>query len=508
MRNSTLQPGSDLDSTVAEATDADEPSAPRAKPETPMLSRRKLLWQFGAASGVALLGANVTTAQPAHDMANMPGMDHSKPPTPPVVVPTAPPSVTPPAAQTKPANAPTARPVAGGNKLAKYQPVVGPNGRTLPFKLVDGVKVFHLIAEVVAHKFTDGLEVEAWGYNGGTPGPLIEAVEGDRIRIYVTNHLPEPTTVHWHGLFLPSGMDGVSGLTQKPIEVDDTHRYEFTLTKPGTFMYHPHFDEMIQIALGMVGMIVVHPKVPARETRRVRDYSWMIHEWKVDIGAKRPDPMAMNDFNVLTINSKCFPSTAPVLAEVGDLVRIRIGNLGPMDSHPIHLHGYAFEVVYTDGGPVPRTARWPETTVLVPVGACRVIEFIADTPGDWAIHCHMTHHVMNQMGHDVANVIGAKTDKIGHKINKQIPGYMVMGETGMGDMMEMKMPQNSISMRGGPGPFSNIDMGGMFTIVKVRQKLPANGADPGWYENPPGTVATNATAQELTRDSIQTARKS
>ena len=218
--------------------------------------------------------------------------------------------------------------------------------------------------------------------------------------------------------------------------------------------------------------------------------------------------MAMNDFNVLTINSKCFPSTAPVLAEVGDLVRIRIGNLGPMDSHPIHLHGYAFEVVYTDGGPVPRTARWPETTVLVPVGACRVIEFIADTPGDWAIHCHMTHHVMNQMGHDVANVIGAKTDKIGRKINKQIPGYMVMGETGMGDMMEMKMPHNSISMRGGTGPFANIDMGGMFTIVKVRQKLPADGADPGWYENPPGTVATNATVQELTRDSIQTARKS
>ncbi|MBP9086578.1 MAG: copper oxidase [Kofleriaceae bacterium] len=474
----------------------------------PALSRRALLWQVGAASGAALLGSRVATAQPAHEMANMPGMDHSKSPSPPVAVPVTAPPASRRTTQPSPVSAPVARPVVGTIKTAKYQPVIGPNGRTLPFKLVDGVKVFHLIAQVVAHKFTDGLEVEAWGYNGGTPGPLIEAVEGDRIRVYVTNHLPEPTTVHWHGLFLPSGMDGVAGLTQKPIEPDDTHRYEFTLTKPGTFMYHPHFDEMIQIALGMVGMIVVHPKAPARETRRVRDYSWMIHEWKVDIGAKRPDPMAMNDFNVLTINSKCFPSTAPVLAEVGDLVRIRIGNLGPMDSHPIHLHGYAFEVVYTDGGPVPRTARWPETTVLVPVGACRVIEFVADTPGDWAIHCHMTHHVMNQMGHDVANVIGAKTDAVGRKINKQIPGYMVMGETGMGDMMEMKMPHNSISMRGGPGPFSNIDMGGMFTVVKVRQKLPANGADPGWFDNPAGTVATNATELELARDSIQTARKS
>jgi manganese oxidase len=460
--------------------DTDNQNAITTSTPSHSVSRRSMLWQVGAASGIALLGKQAASAQPAHDMAEMSNL---------------PPSVS-------PANATTTT----APKSTKYQPVIGPAGGTLPFKMVDGVKVFHLIAEVISHQFTDGLVVEAWGYNGTTPGPLIEAVEGDRIRIYVTNHLPEPTTVHWHGILLPSGMDGIAGLTQKPIEPDDTHRYEFTLTKAGTFMYHPHFDEMVQIAFGMVGMIVVHPKNPPRETRRVRDYSWMIHEWKVDIGAKRPDPMAMNDFNVLTINSKCYPSTAPVLAEVGDLVRIRIGNLGPMDSHPIHLHGFAFEVVATDGGPVPRSARRPDTTVLVPVGACRVIEFIADAPGDWAIHCHMTHHVMNQMGHDVANVIGAKTDDISKKINKQIPGYMVMGETGMGDMMEMKMPHNSISMRGGPGPFSRIDMGGMFTIVKVRQKLPANGADPGWYNHPPGTVATTATDAELARDGIATKR--
>jgi FtsP/CotA-like multicopper oxidase with cupredoxin domain len=152
-----------------------------------------------------------------------------------------------------------------------------PNGRTLAWESRGGVKIFHLIAEPVKHQFAPGLDVEAWGYNGGTPGPLIEALEGDRVRIYVTNKLPEPTTVHWHGVFVPNGMDGVGGLTQNYIKPGKTFKYEFTFGKPGTFMYHPHFDEMTQIALGMVGMIVVHPRERA-ETRRVRDYSLMLHE--------------------------------------------------------------------------------------------------------------------------------------------------------------------------------------------------------------------------------------
>ncbi|HEU0036141.1 MAG TPA: copper oxidase [Kofleriaceae bacterium] len=382
----------------------------------------------------------------------------------------------------------------------RYTPVIVPNGHTLPFKKQGGVKVFHLVAGPVKHQFAPGLEVEAWGYNGTTPGPLIEAVVGDRVRIYVTNKLPEPTTVHWHGMFVPNGMDGVGGLTQDNIKPGTTFKYEFTLEKPGTFMYHPHFDEMTQIALGMVGMFVVHPKQP--EGRRVRDFSLMAHEWKVPIGAARPDPLAMNDFNVLTFNSKAFPGTAPLAVEVGDLVRIRLGNLGPMDHHPIHLHGYAFHVVETDGGRVPPGARWPETTVLVPVGSVRVIEFVADTPGDWALHCHMTHHVMNQMGHDAPNLIGTDVKGIDDKVGKLVPGYMTMGETGMGDMMTMKQPRNSISMMGGKGPFDQIDMGGMFTIVKVRKQLTADNAA-GWYEHPAGTVADVASDADLARDGIK-----
>jgi manganese oxidase len=386
-----------------------------------------------------------------------------------------------------------------------HVPVTVPNGSTLAHRVVGGVKVFHLVAEPVTHEVAPGLVIETWGYNGGTPGPVIEVVEGDRVRIYVSNKLPEATTVHWHGIFLPSGMDGVAGLTQPAIKPGQTFKYEFTFGRAGTFMYHPHFDEMTQIALGMVGMIVVHPRRPraAPRGRRIRDFAMMLHEWKIVSGTRRPDPLAMSDFNQLAFNGKAFPATAPLLAETGDLVRIRLGNLGPMDHHPIHLHGYAFQIVETDGGPVPPAARWPETTALVPVGSVRVVELIADAPGDWPLHCHMTHHVMNQMGHDVPNMIGADIRGVDPAIERLAPGYMTMGHDGMGSMSEMNMPlpKNSISMVATPGPFGPIDMGGMFTLLKVRDRLPASG-DAGWYQHPAGTVASLASDADLRRDGI------
>jgi hypothetical protein len=251
----------------------------------------------------------------------------------------------------------------------------------------------------------------------------------------------------------------------------------------------------------MQGMIVVHEK--AEPVRRVRDYALMLHEWRVDPGARRPNPLEMTDFNMLTINSKAFPATEPLVAELGDRVRLRIGNLSPMDHHPIHLHGHAFEVTETDGGPVPASARRPETTVLVPVGSVRVVEFNANAEGDWPLHCHMTHHVMNQMGHNAATVIGADLRDVDGRIRKLVPGYMTMGERGMGAMgaMSMPVPPNSAPMRGAKGPFGLIDMGGMFTIVKIRKHLPGSG-DPGFYAHPQGTVASAASDAQLQRDGI------
>ncbi|MFA6173517.1 MAG: copper oxidase [Kiritimatiellales bacterium] len=389
---------------------------------------------------------------------------------------------------------------------AAYTPVVVPNGATLPFKIVDGVKVFHLVAEPVDHEFAPGLKAKCWGYNGRTPGPVIEAVEGDRIRIYVSNKLPEATSVHWHGILLPNGMDGVAGLSQKRIEPGETFRYEFTLKQHGTFMYHPHFDEMVQIGLGMAGLFVIHPREP--ETPKVdRDFAFMVAEWKVPAGASRPDPAEMTEFNTLTINSKCFPGTAPLVVKKGDRVRFRIGNLSVMDHHPIHLHGFNFKVTATDGGTIPAAGQWPETTVLVPVGSTRDVQFVADTPGDWALHCHMIHHLMNQMGHGLPNLIGipdGDVQSFDEKVRRLLAGYMTMGHLGMGGMAEMGMrvPSNSIPMIGGEGPHGYIDMGGMFTILKVRENIKNYDQDPGWYGNPPGTEARPATDAELKADGI------
>ena len=393
-------------------------------------------------------------------------------------------------------------PLPPGEPGVHYTPVTVPNGATLPYRLVDGVKVFHLIAEEIEdHEFAPGLRCKVWGYNGRTPGPVIEAVEGDRVRIFVTNRLPENTSVHWHGVLLPSGMDGVSAISQPPIKPGETFKYEFTLRQHGTLMYHPHVDEMTQIAMGMTGMFVIHPREKHPDVTPMvdRDFALMLHEWRIDAGASRPDPLEMSDFNVLTFNSKAFPGTAPLVVKQNERVRIRFGNLGPMDHHPIHLHGFQFHLIATDGGPVPLSARVPMTTVLVPVGTTQTIEFVADEPGDWVMHCHMTHHMMNQMGHGFTNTLGMDATGVDERIRKLLPGYMTMGQSGMAEMgeMNMPMPRNSIPMKGADAQFGYTDMGGMFTILKVREQVVDYNADPGWYAHPTGTVAGPATAAEL-----------
>jgi len=387
-----------------------------------------------------------------------------------------------------------------GESGKDYTPVITPNGSTLPYKVVGGVKVFHLIAEEVDHEFAPGLRARCWGFNGQVHGPTIEAVEGDRVRIYVTNKLPENTSIHWHGVLVPSGMDGVGGLSQKTIEPGETYKYEFKLRQHGTYMYHSHSDEMTQIALGMMGMFIIHPRNPTGP-KADRDFALMTSEWRIDVGTMRPNPIEMTDFNVFTFNGRAFPGTAPLVAKYGDRVRIRFGNLSPMEHHPIHIHGLHWKVTQTDGGQIPESAQWPETTVLVAVGQTRTVEFIADNPGDWAMHCHMTHHAMNQMGHKAPNLIGVRPGKLDKRVSTLLPGYMTMGESGMADMGEMGMPvpRNSIPMVGAQGKHDYIDMGGLFTIVKVRENLTSYD-DPGWYENPPGTLASLASNDELQRD--------
>jgi manganese oxidase len=393
-----------------------------------------------------------------------------------------------PVMQTKPDTMPPLVPQTG----RPYNPVVTLNGWTLPWRMNQGVKEFHLIAEPVVREMAPGFKAHLWGYNGQSPGPTIEVVEGDRVRIYVTNKLPEHTSVHWHGQRLPNGMDGVSGLNQPAIKPGKTFVYEFVARRPGTFMYHPHADEMVQMAMGMMGFWVTHPKTKHPNISEVdRDFCFLLNAYDIDPGAYTPKIMTMTDFNLWSWNSRIFPGIDSLNVRHNDKVRIRVGNL-TMTNHPIHIHGHEFEVTGTDGGPVPKSARWPEVTTDVAVGQMRQFEFLADEEGDWAFHCHKSHHTMNAMGHDVPTMIGVDHRHVVKKITNLVPDYMVMGERGMADMAEMTMdiPHNTAPMMTGEGPFGGVEMGGMFSVVKVRKdQKPGDYSNPGWYKHPEGTVA-------------------
>jgi FtsP/CotA-like multicopper oxidase with cupredoxin domain len=361
-----------------------------------------------------------------------------------------------------------------------YNLVVTLNGWTLPWHMNAGVKEFHLVAEPVVRETAPGFTAHLWGYNGQSPGPTIEVVEGDKVRLFVTNHLPERTSVHWHGQRLPNGMDGVTGLTQPAIEPGKTFVYEFVARRAGTFMYHRHADEVVQMGMGMgmgmMGFWITHPRAPSPAIAAVdRDYVFQLNSCDVKPGASVPKTSTMTDFNLWSWNSRVFCGSEPLIARQHERVRIRAGNLS-MTNHPIHLHGHEMQVTGTDGGPTPPGSRWPEVTVHIAVGQMRQVEFVAEAEGDWSLHCHKAHHTMNAMGHDVPNMIGVDRKDVVDRIRALVPGCMAMGVNGMGDMADM-------SMMGGDGPYGSLEMGGMFSVVKVRRHQPAGDfPDPGLYQ--------------------------
>ena len=380
-----------------------------------------------------------------------------------------------------------------------YQPVATLNGWTLPWRMRNGVKEFHLVAEAVTREIAPGMKAHLWGYNGQSPGPTIEVVEGDRVRMFVTNRLPEPTSIHWHGQRLPNGMDGVSGLVQPSIKPGQTYVYEFAAQRSGTFMYHPHADDATQMAMGMMGFWVTHPRDPHMMPVD-RDYVFLLNAYDIDPGSYTPKVSTMLEFNLWTFNSRAYPGIDPMVARLGERVRIRTGNL-TMTNHPVHLHGHEFVVTGTDGGWIPASARFPEVTTDVGVGQMKTLEFSAAAPGDWVFHCHKSHHTMNAMGHGIPNTIGVEQRDLAEQISSLVPNYMNMGGEGgaMGDMhMQMPLPQNTLPMMTGTGPHGSIDMGGMFTLVKIRADLARNDyRDPGWYQAPKGSVAYLWQGEEL-----------
>jgi FtsP/CotA-like multicopper oxidase with cupredoxin domain len=284
---------------------------------------------------------------------------------------------------------PRAAPGASG---APRLPVAAPDLGKLPFEWDNGVKVFKLVAEPVKQEVLPGKVFDLWGYNGSAPGPMIEVVEGDRVRVLFENRLPEPTTVHWHGLEVPIEMDGVPAISQPDVQPGERFTYEFTLHQHGTFFYHSH--GAMQEMMGMLGLFIIHPRTPYAPAVQ-KDYAIVLQEYAVLPNNTIPNSLSM-EFNWLTFNGKAAPATTPMLVKLGERVRLRLVNIG-MDHHPIHLHGMQFELTGTEGGRIPPAVWYPQNTVLVGVAQARDIEFNAKVPGDWMLHCHLPHHMMNQM---------------------------------------------------------------------------------------------------------------
>ena len=278
-------------------------------------------------------------------------------------------------------------------------PVETPDVPDLAFELDNGVKVFHLIAEPAKRELVPGKVVNLWGYNGSSPGPTIQVTQGDRVRIVFDNHLPEPTSMHWHGFEIPIEMDGAPGGSQTPVPPGGRFIYEFSLYQEGTYFYHPHMA--MQEMMGLLGAFIMHPQKPY-DPPVDRDFVIMLQEYAVLPNSATPNSMNM-EFNWLTFNGKSGPAITPLIVRLGDRVRIRLINLG-MDHHPIHLHGHTFWVTGTEAGRRPRASWDPENTVLVGVAQARDIEFVANNPGDWMLHCHLPHHMMNQMSSTVGPI--------------------------------------------------------------------------------------------------------
>jgi FtsP/CotA-like multicopper oxidase with cupredoxin domain len=264
-------------------------------------------------------------------------------------------------------------------------------GQDLASTTVEGVREFALEVAAVQWPILPNLYAGAYAYNGQVPGPTIRVKPGEPIRIKVTNRLREPTTIHWHGLDIPADQDGVPFLSQPPIAPGATFTYAFVVPRtPGTFFYHSHFSADRQQAVGLYGVLLIEDTPPA-----IAAYTIALGEWRVVDGKSYP---AMNGEGMMpthfTFNGKSYPATETIKARVGDRILFRLVGSGQF-VHPIHIHGGPFEIVATDGYPVPPAARLKKDTVLVGPGERYDVVWTALRPGKWLLHCHINHHTTN-----------------------------------------------------------------------------------------------------------------
>lgn len=357
--------------------------------------------------------------------------------------------------------------------LSKTLPVDGPAFNTpvvttdvgdLPYEMDGDVKVFRLTAHVMRRQVAPQKTIDVWGFNGSAPGPTIQVTQGDKVRVIFKNELPESSSIHWHGFEDQIGYDGMPGISQAPVKPGESFTYNFVIKQEGTFFYHSHMA--MQEMAGMLGAFIMHPKVPYRP-HCDKDFVINLQEFWVLPNATSPDTMNM-EFNWLLLNGKAGPEATPLIVRQGDRVRIRFVNLG-MDHHPLHLHGHTFFVTGTEGGRIPEVAWWPGNTVLVGVAQARNVEFIADNPGDWMLHCHLPHHMMNSM----ANQAGPMTRMAGFPGGKGLRGNDSSGRlVGPGEQADMGGMQG-MDM----GNMQGMDMKDMKNMQGMKPKNPNASSD-------------------------------
>jgi manganese oxidase len=340
------------------------------------MSNRRTFLQRAFRAGAALLAARDVTAQQ---------MQMKMPPP-------APPNPPPPAHTVRLGKEATTSPNSS-------TPVVTTEVGDLAYTMDGGTKVFHLIAEVLKQTIHPDKTIDAWGFNGSAPGPTIQVNQGDHVRVIFDNHLPEASSIHWHGFEDMVGYDGMPGISQELVKPGGRFVYEFDIHQAGTYFYHSHMA--MQEMLGMLGGFIMHPRTPYHP-HCDKDFLLHLQEYAVLPNNTVPNTMNM-EYNWLLLNGKAGPASTPLIVRQGDRVRIRFVNLG-MDHHPMHLHGYTFQVTGTEGGRIPETAWWPGNTVLVGVAQARDVEIVATRPGDWMLHCHLPHHMMNQMSSNVGTM--------------------------------------------------------------------------------------------------------
>ena len=278
----------------------------------------------------------------------------------------------------------------------QVEDVLNSKGMT-PQIAADGTKEFTLTAELHDWSPVQGVLTTAWTLNGQVAAPTIRVTEGDKVRIYFVNKLPEPSTLHWHGLLLPNSMDGVPYVTQDPVQPGGTYTYEFTASHAGTFIYHSHYDDMKQIGGGMYGAFIIDPKVKQADSgasdSELTNQSVFNHDYTMVLSGFHVNTTMEDEEDYFTINGRSYPDTPPITMKKGETARIRLINIDTMEPHTMHLHGMDFQVIARNGSPLKN----PETmnTVLLGPGETVDIGFRAAALGDWMFHCHILDHTMN-----------------------------------------------------------------------------------------------------------------